>query len=127
MAMGKKGKAKGNETSSMAMGDAREWDEAAYRRRLLSERRLSHRTIFRAAFAPSVSDTSKRHSFNLNLNPDHHLLLQEPLPDTVAAASSDGSIASYSLKVLFYACISVYMLLISSSLQFPISFLTLYS
>ncbi|KAJ4757541.1 THO complex subunit 6 [Rhynchospora pubera] len=84
-------------------GDARQWDEAAYRRSLLSERRLAHRTIFRAAFAPSpLSLSSERHSLNLNLNPDDHLL-QSPssspspsLPDTLVTASSDGSVAAYS-------------------------------
>ncbi|XP_078170082.1 DWD (DDB1-binding WD40 protein) hypersensitive to ABA 1 isoform X2 [Carex rostrata] len=92
MAMEKNGETKGNKTCSM--GDARKWDEEAYRRRLLSERRLSHRTIFRAAFAPSFSDTF---NLNLNLNPDH-LTPLSPLPDTVVTASSDGSIAAYSLQ-----------------------------
>lgn len=83
---------------SDSITDVRDWDEAAYRRRLLSERRLSYRTVFRAAFAPSSTSTSSNQRFDLNLdlNPNH-LLLDTPLPDTLVAASTDGSIAAYSL------------------------------
>ncbi|KQJ89981.1 hypothetical protein BRADI_4g28830v3 [Brachypodium distachyon] len=62
--------------------DAREWDEAAYRRGILRERDLSCRTLFRAVF------------FDQRDDPDPDVLL--------AAASSDGSLASFSLS----SCIS---------------------
>ncbi|XP_062198584.1 THO complex subunit 6-like [Phragmites australis] len=62
--------------------DARGWDEAAYRRGILRGRDLSCRTLFRAVFF------------------DHS---DEPDPDVLlAAASSDGSLASFSLS----SCIS---------------------
>ncbi|KAI4990841.1 hypothetical protein ZWY2020_039212 [Hordeum vulgare] len=62
--------------------DAREWDEAAYRRGILRERDLSCRTLFRAVF------------YDQRDEPDPDVLL--------AAASSDGSLASFSLS----SCIS---------------------
>ncbi|KAJ3709272.1 hypothetical protein LUZ61_012977 [Rhynchospora tenuis] len=106
MTMEEKGKS-GNNCSFTGEGDARQWNEAAYRRRLLSERRLAHRIIYRAAFAPPAqaqaqAHFSERHTLNLNLNPDEddHLLLRPTspsLPDTLVAASTDGSIAAYSL------------------------------
>ncbi|KAG8056537.1 hypothetical protein GUJ93_ZPchr0002g26738 [Zizania palustris] len=62
--------------------DARGWDEAAFRRGILRERDLSCRTLFRAVF------------FDHDDDPDPDVLL--------AAASSDGSLASFSLS----SCIS---------------------
>uniref|UniRef100_A0A3B6KGD6 Uncharacterized protein n=1 Tax=Triticum aestivum TaxID=4565 RepID=A0A3B6KGD6_WHEAT len=62
--------------------DAREWDEAAYRRGILRERDLSCRTLFRAVFYDQRDEA------------DPDVLL--------AAASSDGSLASFSLS----SCIS---------------------
>ncbi|TVU09321.1 hypothetical protein EJB05_42787 [Eragrostis curvula] len=58
--------------------DARGWDEAAYRRGILRERDLSCRTLFRAVFFDHGEDA------------DPDVLL--------AAASSDGSLASFSLS-----------------------------
>ncbi|XP_075651005.1 THO complex subunit 6 isoform X3 [Castanea sativa] len=63
-------------------GDARNWDEDAYRESILKEREIQTRTVFRTVWAPS-------------LNPN-------PNPETIVAASSDGSIASYSIS----SCIS---------------------
>ncbi|XP_072980944.1 THO complex subunit 6 [Typha angustifolia] len=60
--------------------DAREWDEEGYRRSILMDRELSSRTVFRTAFAPS----------------------QNPNPETLVVASSDGCVASYSIA----ACVS---------------------
>ncbi|KAH7686459.1 WD40 repeat protein [Dioscorea alata] len=57
-------------------GDAREWNEDAYRRSILRDRERAARTVFRTAFAPS-----ERHK-----------------PEIIVAASSDGSIACYSLE-----------------------------
>ncbi|KAL6655703.1 hypothetical protein ACP70R_006529 [Stipagrostis hirtigluma subsp. patula] len=62
--------------------DARGFDEAAYRRGILRERDLSCRTLFRAVFFDHSDDA------------DPDVLL--------AAASSDGSLASFSLS----SCIS---------------------
>ncbi|TKW32847.1 hypothetical protein SEVIR_2G193900v4 [Setaria viridis] len=62
--------------------DARGWDEVSYRRGILRARDLSSRTLFRAVFF------------------DHS---DDPEPDVLlAAASSDGSLASFSLS----SCIS---------------------
>jgi THO complex subunit 6 len=62
--------------------DARGWDEASYRRGILRARDLSSRTLFRAVFF------------------DHS---DDPEPDVLlATASSDGSLASFSLS----SCIS---------------------
>ncbi|KZV52024.1 hypothetical protein F511_10244 [Dorcoceras hygrometricum] len=58
--------------------DCRNWDEDAYRESILREREALTRTIFRATFAPNA---------NPNPNSGH-----------VATASSDGSIASYSIS-----------------------------
>lgn len=63
-------------------GDATGWDEDAYRESVLKEREVQTRTVFRAAFAPSPSPS--------------------PSPDAVVVASSDGSVASYSIS----ACLS---------------------
>ncbi|XP_059636168.1 uncharacterized protein LOC132278394 [Cornus florida] len=57
-------------------GDCRKWDEDAYRYNILQEREIQSRTVFRTAFAPSPN----------------------PNPDIIVAASSDGSIASYSIS-----------------------------
>ncbi|KAJ3683346.1 hypothetical protein LUZ60_013573 [Juncus effusus] len=62
--------------------DARGWDEEAYRQRIISDRSLSYRTVFRALFSPSSS-------FNSG-------------PDTVVVACSDGSLSAYSLA----SCVS---------------------
>uniref|UniRef100_A0A7N0TVV5 THO complex subunit 6 n=1 Tax=Kalanchoe fedtschenkoi TaxID=63787 RepID=A0A7N0TVV5_KALFE len=57
-------------------GDARWWDEDAYRDSILTHTENQTRTIFRTVFAPSRNSS----------------------PDTIVAASSDGSIAAYSLS-----------------------------
>lgn len=63
--------------ASAAM-DCRNWDEDAYRDAILQERETLCRTVFRTAFVP-----------NSNPNPNH---------DLIVTASSDGSIASYSIS-----------------------------
>jgi len=68
--------------SHPASMDARGWDEASYRRGILRARDLSSRTLFRAVFFENSDD------------PDPDVLL--------AAASSDGSLSSFSLS----SCIS---------------------
>ncbi|KMS96849.1 hypothetical protein BVRB_8g199250 [Beta vulgaris subsp. vulgaris] len=60
--------------------DVTNWDEDAYRNTILQERETHCRTVFRSIFAPSV-----------NPNPNSN-------PDIVVAASSDGSVAAYSLS-----------------------------
>ncbi|XP_047151746.1 THO complex subunit 6 isoform X2 [Vigna umbellata] len=55
-------------------GDATNWDENAYRETVLKEREIQTRTVFRTAWAPP---------YNL---------------DTLLVASSDGSVASYSIS-----------------------------
>ncbi|PRQ46884.1 putative transcription factor WD40-like family [Rosa chinensis] len=59
-------------------GDARNWDEEAYRETILKEREIQTRTVFRTAWAPSLN----------------------PNPDTIVVASSDGSVSSYSIPHL---------------------------
>ncbi|CAK9177130.1 unnamed protein product [Ilex paraguariensis] len=56
--------------------DCRNWNEDDYRDTIVQERELQCRTVFRTAFAPS----------------------QNRNPDLIVTASSDGSIASYSLS-----------------------------
>ncbi|KAK2645314.1 hypothetical protein Ddye_020509 [Dipteronia dyeriana] len=56
-------------------GDATKWDEDTYRECLLKEREIQIRTVFRTVWAPSPN----------------------PSPDTIVVASSDGSVASYSI------------------------------
>ncbi|WOK99863.1 hypothetical protein Cni_G08575 [Canna indica] len=56
-------------------GDARDWNEEGYRKSILQDRELLSRTVFRTAFAPS----------------------QNPNPEILVVASSDGSVAAYSL------------------------------
>ncbi|KAK9275821.1 hypothetical protein L1049_023092 [Liquidambar formosana] len=72
-------------------GDARNWDEDGYRNSILKEREIQARTVFRTVFAPSQ-------------NPN-------PNPDIIVAASSDGSVASYSIP----SCISSRQLGFSST------------
>ena len=57
-------------------GDATNWDEDAYRETVLREREIQTRTVFRTAWAPPYTS---------NL-------------DTLLVASSDGSVASYSIS-----------------------------
>ncbi|OMO91702.1 hypothetical protein COLO4_18173 [Corchorus olitorius] len=61
-------------------GDATNWDEEAYRETILREREIQTRTVFRTVWAPSLN----------------------PNPECVVVASSDGSIASYSIS----SCVS---------------------
>lgn len=61
-------------------GDATNWDEDAYRESILKEREIRNRTVFRTVWGPS----------------------QNPNPDTIVVASSDGSLSSYSIS----SCIS---------------------
>lgn len=70
--------------SHPASMDARRWDESSYRRGILRARDLSSRTLFRAVF------------FDHSDDPDTDILL--------AAASSDGSLASFSLSSCISAC-----------------------
>ncbi|XP_074280737.1 THO complex subunit 6 [Silene latifolia] len=58
--------------------DVRNWDEDAYRESILNDRESHCRTVFRSIFAPS-------------LNPNTN-------PDIIVTASSDGTVASYSLS-----------------------------
>ncbi|KAG8367207.1 hypothetical protein BUALT_Bualt16G0048600 [Buddleja alternifolia] len=58
--------------------DCRNWDEDIYRDAILHDRESLSRTVFRTAFAPNP---------NPNPNSDH-----------IVTASSDGSIASYSIS-----------------------------
>ncbi|KAL2903677.1 THO complex subunit 6 [Bienertia sinuspersici] len=60
--------------------DVTNWDEDEYRNTILHERGFQYRTIFRAIFAPSS-------------NPN-------PSSDIVVSASSDGSVATYSLSTI---------------------------
>ncbi|XP_061361648.1 THO complex subunit 6 isoform X2 [Gastrolobium bilobum] len=57
-------------------GDATNWDEDAYRETVLKEREIQTRTVFRTAWAPP----------------------QDPNLDALIVASSDGSVASYSIS-----------------------------
>ncbi|PIN26978.1 WD40 repeat protein [Handroanthus impetiginosus] len=60
--------------------DCRNWDEELYRNAILQARETLARTVFRTAFAP-----------NPNANPN-------PNSDYIVTASSDGSVASYSIS-----------------------------
>ncbi|KAM7513004.1 hypothetical protein LguiB_011879 [Lonicera macranthoides] len=62
----------------VAIGDCRNWNEDSYRDSILQERENQSRTVFRTAFPP-------------NPNPNTN-------PDFIVAASSDGSVASYSIS-----------------------------
>ncbi|KAI3790046.1 hypothetical protein L2E82_02858 [Cichorium intybus] len=64
---------------AVAEGDCRQWDEDSYRDSILEERESHSLTIFRTVFSPSPTDQN---------------------PKFIVAASSDGSIASYSLPSL---------------------------
>ncbi|XP_055960691.1 uncharacterized protein LOC126668738 [Mercurialis annua] len=59
-------------------GDATNWDEEAYRESILKEREIETLTVFRTAWTPSPSPNTS--------------------PDAIIVASSDGSIASYSIS-----------------------------
>ena len=69
-----------SKTLTLMGSDARDWDEDGYRNSILKEREIQTRTVFRAIFAPS----------------------QNPNPDVIVVASSDGTLASYSIS----SCIS---------------------
>ncbi|KAI0508028.1 hypothetical protein KFK09_014162 [Dendrobium nobile] len=69
-------------TSRGLGGDSREWDEEGYRRSILVERELSSRIVFRTAFAPS----------------------ENPNPEIVLVASSDGSLSAYSISSCISSC-----------------------
>lgn len=58
--------------------DATNWNEDAYRESVLKEREIQTQTVFRTAWAPSQSQSQSQ-------------------PQSLFVASSDGSIASYSL------------------------------
>ncbi|XP_024017255.1 uncharacterized protein LOC21409931 [Morus notabilis] len=58
-------------------GDATNWDEDTYREAILKEREIHTRTVFRTLWPPSP-------------NPNN--------PDSIVVASSDGSLASYSIS-----------------------------
>ncbi|XP_010541078.1 PREDICTED: THO complex subunit 6 [Tarenaya hassleriana] len=60
-------------------GNATNWDEDAYRETILKEREIQTRTVFRTAWAPSRKN---------------------PNPDAFVLASSDGTLAFYSLSSL---------------------------
>ncbi|KAI7725651.1 hypothetical protein M8C21_001676, partial [Ambrosia artemisiifolia] len=64
-----------------AEGDCRKWDEDGYRDSILQQRESNSLTIFRTLFSPSSSSTHQN-------------------PNFIVAASSDGSIASYSFSSL---------------------------
>ncbi|XP_057820753.1 THO complex subunit 6 isoform X2 [Cryptomeria japonica] len=66
------------------MGDATAWDEEKYRLSILQERAADARTVFSTAFAPNSNGKT--------------------FPDVLLAASSDGTVAPYSIT----ACISAY-------------------
>lgn len=71
------------EGDRMRMGEGRDatnWDEQGYRSSILQERETQSRTVFRTVFAPSPN----------------------PNPDVLVVASSDGSLAPYSIS----SCIS---------------------
>lgn len=75
--------------ASAAM-DCTNWDEDAYRDAILRERETLCRTVFRTAFVP-----------NSNPNPNH---------DLIVTASSDGSIASYSISTCLVRALSFSLL-----------------
>ncbi|KAJ6794654.1 THO complex subunit 6 isoform X1 [Iris pallida] len=68
------------EEAAVVGGDATSWDEDGYRESILLERELRSRTVFRTLFSPSPN----------------------PNPEALAVASSDGSVAAYSVA----SCIS---------------------
>lgn len=70
--------AKWNWTEEGRGGDVRDWDEDRYRSSILQERENGCRTVFRTVFAPTKSTTN-------------------PTADVLIAASSDGSVSSYSI------------------------------
>lgn len=62
--------------------DATNWDEQGYRSSILQERETQSRTVFRTIFAPSPN----------------------PNPDVLVVASSDGSLAPYSISSCISSC-----------------------
>ncbi|KAH9326974.1 hypothetical protein KI387_007152, partial [Taxus chinensis] len=70
---------------AMVMGDATAWDEEKYRLSILQDRAVEARTVFRTVFAPNSNRGNS--------------------PDILLAASSDGTVAPYSIP----ACISAYV------------------
>lgn len=82
--------------------DCRNWEEDSYRDAILQERETLSRTVFRTAYAP-------------NPNPN-------PNSDYVVTASSDGSVAAYSIS----ACL-VIRLFLSKCLVFVTHTTKLYS
>ncbi|EXB38878.1 hypothetical protein L484_027312 [Morus notabilis] len=58
-------------------GDATNWDEDTYREAILKEREIHTRSVFRTLWSPAP-------------NPNN--------PDSIVVASSDGSLASYSIS-----------------------------
>ncbi|VFQ68124.1 unnamed protein product [Cuscuta campestris] len=64
--------------------DCRNWDEESYRDSILQEIETNCRTVFRTAFGPNSSRSST--------------------PGHLFAATSDGSIASYSISSLLGSC-----------------------
>jgi len=79
-------------------GDATNWDENAYRETVLKEREIQTRTVFRTAWAPP---------YNL---------------DTLLVASSDGSVASYSISSSIAASKLKNVSIISITFSFAILF-----
>lgn len=71
----------------VAIGDCRNWNEDSYRDSILQERENQSRTVFRTAFPP-------------NPNPNTN-------PDFIVAASSDGSVASYSISSCLSSLVSL--------------------
>ncbi|KAL5728712.1 hypothetical protein ACHQM5_001762 [Ranunculus cassubicifolius] len=69
--------------------DARNWNEDGYRNAIAKERELQSLTVFRTVFAPS----------------------ENPNPDVIIAASSDGSVAPYSIS----SCVDSYPMRFSKS------------
>jgi len=79
-------------------GDATNWDENAYRETVLKEREIQTRTVFRTAWAPPYD------------------------VDTLVVASSDGSVASYSISSFIAASKLKNVSIISIALFFLILF-----
>ncbi|KAH9330763.1 hypothetical protein KI387_002871, partial [Taxus chinensis] len=72
----------------MVMGDATAWDEEKYRLSILQERAVEARTVFRTVFAP-ISNRGNS-------------------PDILLAASSDGTVAPYSIPAYISTYVSGY-------------------
>lgn len=76
-------------------GDATNWDEEAYRESVLKEREIQTQTVFRTAWAPSQTSNTN--------------------PDSLIVASSDGSIASYSISPSKLKNVSIFITKSSSN------------